>query len=61
MDIVEFAEKHMSVELFEYQKQFLRDLDKLRSDGNIRIVYGPRRQSYIYLDKATRQGLINHG
>lgn len=61
MDIVEFAEKFMNVELLEYQKQFLRDLDKLRFDVNIRIVHGPRCQTYIYLDKATRKELIQNG
>lgn len=61
MDIVEFAEKFMKVELLDYQKQFLRDLDKLRAGGNIRIICGPRCRTYIYLDKATRQELIKHG
>lgn len=61
MDVVEFAEKFMNIELLEYQKQFLRDLENLRSKGDIRIVYAPKGRVYIYLDKETRRELVNHG
>lgn len=61
MDIVEFVEKYMNIELFEYQKKFLRELDKLRSEGNIRMVCIPTGRTYIYLDKTTQQELVKHG
>lgn len=61
MDIVEFAEKFMNVKLLEYQKAVLRAFDKLRLEGNIRVVTGRDGRSYIYLDESTREGLIRHG
>lgn len=61
MDIVEFAEKFMGIELFEYQKTFLRAFEKVKSDGKVRIVTGRDGRSYIYLDDSTRQELIQHG
>ena len=61
MDIVEFAEKFMNVKLFEYQKQFLRDLENLRSDGDIRICMGRHNGVYIYLDRKVQKELIQHG
>lgn len=61
MDVVEFAEKFMNVELFEYQKQFLRDLENLRSEGDIRICIGKHPGVYIYLDRKTQKELIQHG
>ena len=53
MDIVEFAEKFMNVELREWQKIHLRTLDKLGKDADIRIVmprHVGRHQVYIYMD-----------
>ena len=61
MDIVEFAEKFMNIELLEYQKQFLRDLENLRSEGDIRICMGKYAGVYIYLDQKTQRELIQHG
>lgn len=61
MDIVEFAEKFMNVKLFEYQKQFLRDLENLRYDGDIRICMGRHNGVYIYLDRKVQKELIQHG
>ena len=42
MDIVEFAEKFMDVELKEWQKTYLRTLDGLYKQGDVRIVVVPR-------------------
>ena len=61
MDIVEFAEKFMNVKLLEYQKTVLREFDKLRGSGKVRIVTGRDGRSYIYLDESTREGVIRHG
>ena len=61
MDVVEFAEKFMNIELFECQKQFLRDLENLRSNGDVRICYGRRGGVYIYLDRKTQKELIQNG
>ena len=61
MDVVEFAEKYMNIQLFEYQKQFLRDLENLRSDGDIKIIRGRDGRIYIYPDKRIQRELINRG
>jgi hypothetical protein len=61
MDIVEFAEKFMHVELLEYQKTFLREFDKLRGSGKVRIVTGGDGRSYIYLDRQTQKELTQNG
>lgn len=61
VDVVEFAEKFMNVRLLEYQKRFLRDLENLRSKGDIRIAMGPKGQVYIYLDNTTRKELALNG
>lgn len=53
MDIVEFAEKFMGVELMEWQKIHLRTLDRLGKDADVRIVmprHVGRRQVYIYMN-----------
>lgn len=54
MDIVEFAEKFMGVELLGWQKDHIRFLyDKYQSDGVIRIVMpknAGRHQVYIYMN-----------
>lgn len=53
MDIVEFAEKFLNVELQEWQKNHLRLLDKTCRDANIRVVIpksAGRHQAYIYMD-----------
>lgn len=54
MDIVDFAEKFMNIELMEWQKIQLRTLDRLGKDANIRIVmprHAGRRQAYIYMNQ----------
>lgn len=54
MDIVDFAEKFMNVELMEWQKIQLRTLERLGKDANIRIVmprHAGRRQAYIYMNQ----------
>ena len=53
MDIVEFVEKFMGIELMEWQKIHLRTLDRLGKDADIRIVmprHVGRRQVYIYMN-----------
>ena len=55
MDIVDFAEKFMNIELMEWQKIQLRTLDRLGKDANIRIVmprHAGRRQAYIYMNQS---------
>lgn len=55
MDIVEFAEKFMNIELTEWQKIHLRNLDKLGKDASIRVVmprHMGRHQAYIYMNQA---------
>ena len=52
MDIVEFAEKFMKVELQEWQKRVIRTLDEMGKDAKICIAM-PRHQGrdqavYIY-------------
>lgn len=42
MDIVEFAEKFYDVELIDWQKTYLRTLDRLYADRSVRIVVVPR-------------------
>lgn len=48
MDIVEFAEKFMDVKLYEWQKEYLRTLDKVYKDRNVRIVVLPRTVGRMY-------------
>jgi hypothetical protein len=48
MDIVEFAEKFMDVELYEWQKEYLRTLDKVYKDRDVRIVVLPRSVGRMY-------------
>lgn len=42
MDIVEFAESKYGVKLVDWQKTYLRTLDRLYVDGNVRVVIVPR-------------------
>ena len=53
MDIVEFAEREYGCELFEWQKEYLRNIEELykqAKDGNvdIRFVMMPRRVGRLY-------------
>ena len=63
MDIVEFAEKFMNVELKDWQKDHIRVLyDKYSKDGEIRIVMpknAGRHQVYIYMNQIKE--LISNG
>lgn len=61
MDIVEFAEKTMDVKLQEWQKEYLRVLEKLPPETNIRLVMGRKGQIYTYLNRRDRKGLLHHG
>ena len=61
MDIAEYAEKIMNVELPDWQKDHIRRLDKLRSDGDIHVIMRSSKQVYIYLDSITRKELIQNG
>ena len=58
MDIVEFAESVMNIELKEWQKEHLRILEKLPRGA--KIIMGPRGRVYIYVDQPTKE-LIPHG
>lgn len=61
MDVVEFAEKFMNIELKDWQKEHLRILENLRSEGDVRIVTGRKGLVYIYLDQQLQRELIQHG
>ena len=61
MDVVEFAEKFMNIELKEWQKEHLRALENLRSEGDVRVVTGRKGKVYIYLDRQIQKELIQHG
>lgn len=61
MDIVEFAEKFMHIELLEYQKNILRAFEKLRGNGKVRVLTGRDGRAYIYPNKTMRQELIQNG
>ena len=49
MDIVEFAEKFMNVELVDWQKTYLRTLDNLYKQGDVRIVVLPRSVGRMFV------------
>ena len=57
MDIVEFAEKFMGVELCCWQKEHLRLLDKLPRGA--RIVMAKPGRVYIYVDQPTKELIPN--
>lgn len=61
MDVVEFAEKFMNVELFECQKKFLKDLEDFHSKGDVYIRMSSGGRVYIYLDRKTQKELIQYG
>lgn len=58
MDIVEFAEKFMNVELKEWQKKHIRILEKMPRGA--KIVMAPRGRVYIYVDQPTKE-LVPYG
>ena len=53
MDIVEFAEKFMNIELKDWQKEHIRMLEKLPRGA--KIVMAPRGRVYIYVDQPTKE------
>ena len=60
MDIVEFAEKFMDVELVDWQKAYLRTLDSLYKQGEVRIVVLPRTVGRMYVYFKLKE-LISNG
>lgn len=61
MDVVEFAEKWLGVELKDWQKEHLRTLDSMRLQGPIRVIMRYPDEFYIYLDQTTQKELIQNG
>ena len=62
MDIVEFVERECGVELFEWQKEYLRDLYEMSRNDTVRIVMPRqlgRRQVYVYMNQLKE--LISNG
>lgn len=53
MDMIEFAEKFMNVELKEWQKSHIRVLEKLPHGA--KIVMTPRGRVYFYLDQPVKE------
>ena len=53
MDMVEFAEKFMNIELKEWQKSHIRALEKLPRGA--KIVMGPRGRVYFYLEQSVKE------
>lgn len=60
MDIVEFTEKFMSVEMPEWQKNYIRTLYELSRENDIYIVKG-RHGFYTYLKPKTLKELVQNG
>lgn len=61
MDIVDFAEKFMNVELAEWQKEHIRVLYEKYQDGDIRIAMpktAGKRQVYVYMNQ-TKELILN--
>lgn len=61
MDIVEFAERWLGVELKDWQKEHLRTLNNMRLQGPIRVVMRYPDEFYIYLNQNTQRELIQNG
>ena len=62
MDIIEFAEKFMNVELLDWQKKHLMNLYELSRQTDIRVVMpkqAGKHQIYIYMNQTKE--LIQHG
>lgn len=57
MDIVDFAEKFMNVELKEWQREHIRALEKLPRGA--KIVMGRHGRVYIYVDQPTKELIPN--
>lgn len=62
MDIVEFAEREYGVKLFEWQKEYLRTLDRMCKDGHARVVVTRgigRMYTYFRLKELIPDGKTN--
>lgn len=57
MDMVEFVEKFMNVELQEWQREHIRILEKLPRGA--KIIMAPRGRVYIYVDQPTKELIPN--
>jgi hypothetical protein len=61
MDIVEFAERFMNIELKDWQKRHIRTLYELSRDNKIYICMAPGGRVLTYLTPKTVKELINNG
>lgn len=65
MDVVTFAEKFYGVELNEWQKTYLRTLDRLYTEGDVRVVVVPkgvgRMFTYFKLKELISNGSTDDG
>lgn len=61
MDIVEFVEKRVGIELFDCQKELLKRLGKLCSNGSGRVLIGRHAGVYIYMDQKSKKELVSNG
>ena len=63
MDIVEFVKSEYGVELFDWQKEYLRTLDREYNQGNIRIAVVSRgvgrMLTYFKLKELIQDGKTN--
>ena len=50
MDIVEYAEHVCGAKLYDWQKVYLRELELLRHQGDIRIVMNRRGRLFVYIN-----------
>ena len=50
MDIVEYAEYVCGAKLYEWQKEYLRNLERMRHKGDIRIVMNRRGRIFVYMN-----------
>lgn len=53
MDIVEFAERFMGIELQEWQKEHIRVLEKIHRGA--KIVMAPNGRVYFYVDQIVKE------
>lgn len=61
MDIVEFVEKFMHVDLQEWQKPYIRKLYEVTRENDVRIVMGKGGRVYTYLTPKTLKELTQNG
>ena len=60
MDVVEFVENVMNIELPEWQKIYLRKMYELTRENDVRFVMGRRGQVYTYLTPKTLKELTQN-